>query len=509
MAQSQTKQLKDLTTEASTWCSIADAISKDRNRIEVEADRAEDVMRSLTIDVDDRGIQWRVLPLCEQYRSSLEALEHQSSLPALSSSDADVLTSLTTYVAVACRDMRAKFGARRLFSGKTARVSAEAAATFLVAYHAWAVESRVLEKLNSIDHRARPATSVEIGNALDESVGLGARLATFGKAKLWSFAKLSELPSSANDISRALVAGEARRAEALEAGEALRRAETARLVREMPLERLKDATRDRLRISALSDAGITNVLAVIANESALVDLPGVGYTTARSMVGAAYTIWQATHDEMPIRLDITRRPDDATTLLERLTEWAPARSVANSTSVIATVRAIEPLAQAITPEVTHAVVFAAASSHRELEAGLERIYELAAAAREALLVDLAEPWERFLSRPAEYFGMLQELGFNAEDEEKVHGELPEEVVEAIRSFELDSRALTESLRGYQHFGARFALVQKKVVIGDEMGLGKTFEALAAIAHLSSKGSRHALVVCPAAVVTNWVREVQS
>ncbi|MBM4605225.1 DEAD/DEAH box helicase family protein, partial [Rhodococcus hoagii] len=57
--------------------------------------------------------------------------------------------------------------------------------------------------------------------------------------------------------------------------------------------------------------------------------------------------------------------------------------------------------------------------------------------------------------------------------------------------------------------ARFALVQRKVIIGDEMGLGKTVEALAVLAHLRSKGAHHSVVICPAAVVTNWIREVSS
>ena len=50
-------------------------------------------------------------------------------------------------------------------------------------------------------------------------------------------------------------------------------------------------------------------------------------------------------------------------------------------------------------------------------------------------------------------------------------------------------------------------MQRKVIIGDEMGLGKTVEAIAVLAHLRAKGSHHFLVICPAAVVTNWVREV--
>jgi SNF2 family DNA or RNA helicase len=79
----------------------------------------------------------------------------------------------------------------------------------------------------------------------------------------------------------------------------------------------------------------------------------------------------------------------------------------------------------------------------------------------------------------------------------------------VRTLELRGEYLSASLRGYQSFGARFALVQRKVIIGDEMGLGKTVEALAVLAHLRAKGSHHFLVICPAAVVTNWVREVAS
>ena len=33
--------------------------------------------------------------------------------------------------------------------------------------------------------------------------------------------------------------------------------------------------------------------------------------------------------------------------------------------------------------------------------------------------------------------------------------------------------------------------------------------LAVLAHLRAKGQHHSLVVCPAAVVTNWTREIAS
>jgi SNF2 family DNA or RNA helicase len=42
-----------------------------------------------------------------------------------------------------------------------------------------------------------------------------------------------------------------------------------------------------------------------------------------------------------------------------------------------------------------------------------------------------------------------------------------------------------------------------------MGLGKTLQAISAIAHRNLAGATRFLVVCPASVVTNWMREVDS
>src|SRR5260370_41425593 len=42
-----------------------------------------------------------------------------------------------------------------------------------------------------------------------------------------------------------------------------------------------------------------------------------------------------------------------------------------------------------------------------------------------------------------------------------------------------------------------------------MGCGKTVEAIAALAHLRAGGAKHFLVICPASVLVNWLREVAS
>nr|MDT0663773.1 DEAD/DEAH box helicase [Micromonospora sp. DSM 115978] len=162
---------------------------------------------------------------------------------------------------------------------------------------------------------------------------------------------------------------------------------------------------------------------------------------------------------------------------------------------------------------SHVVVFSTSYlDSREFVAGVEAVLRRAAtmASTQPRHVPPADPWDDFLARPADYFGMLTELGFTPEDETKTHGDLPEQIVEAVRAMSLNTEHLTlGSLRGYQSFGARFALVQRKVIIGNEMGLGKTVEALAVLAHLRSQGHHHCVVICPAAVVTNWIREISS
>ena len=178
---------------------------------------------------------------------------------------------------------------------------------------------------------------------------------------------------------------------------------------------------------------------------------------------------------------------------------------------MAIVDELAPIAAAIDNTVNHAIVIPTAlSTVEDFRDAIQIVARSARAIADAQDAAVSgDPWEDFLTRPADYFALLAELGFITEDDEKTHGDLPTEIIEAVRDFELKGDYLTASLRGYQSFAARFALVQRKVIIGDEMGLGKTVEAVAALAHLRAKGEHNFLVVCPAAVVTNWVREVTS
>jgi SNF2 family DNA or RNA helicase len=87
------------------------------------------------------------------------------------------------------------------------------------------------------------------------------------------------------------------------------------------------------------------------------------------------------------------------------------------------------------------------------------------------------------------------------------GYLPDELRQKIKAVPLDTGLLRATLRGYQVFGAQYAIHQGRSILGDEMGLGKTVQALAVMAHLAARGQTRFLVVCPASVQINWLNEI--
>lgn len=96
----------------------------------------------------------------------------------------------------------------------------------------------------------------------------------------------------------------------------------------------------------------------------------------------------------------------------------------------------------------------------------------------------------------------------SELEQRTRGYLSLDLVHDIESYHIDLSLMRTTLRGYQVFGVKFELAQKRTIIGDEMGLGKTLQALAAMSHIAADGGRHHfLVICPASVLVNWEREV--
>lgn len=507
MEQDERQHLKGAVNEVSAWRKRASTLVKERQTVAAAAETAATTLVGRLAPQPRGGTTaWRVLQLSPADSDHVTALARSAALPRESALVRQGIDALTADAERPLRDVKPLFGARRMFSGKARKDTAGEAAKYLVGLRDWVIATGLLGELERIEAwNKKTIANLAVSAILDAFVGFADKVA--GGAEMLVRHHLDSAAEAVNAIDRALAREVEFRAAVASAGNAVRQAEARKLVAEMPVERLKDATNGQLRINALTGAGIRTVQQVLDQGGRILSLPGVGETTGNRMVGAARTIWQTTVDEMPVRIDIKQRSPATSELLKTLRAWDAARSIRSATSDLAAADSLRRLLESLDSRTSHVVVVPETSSVAELRRAIADV------GRRASLLDgrggsaARDPWDDFMARPADYYAMLSELGFLSDDEEKIQGDLPAEIVEAIRELKLETTHLKASLRGYQSFGARFAIVQRNVIIGDEMGLGKTIESLAVLTHLRAKGSHHFLVVCPAAVVTNWVREV--
>jgi superfamily II DNA or RNA helicase len=363
------------------------------------------------------------------------------------------------------------------------------------------------------------AERAETGRETEADVGRGSeRRALFGRAQ-----RLADAARETLEQHSAQADGVRDRAGRL------REQQTTTALEAIPVARLNDVTEGRLRVGVLETAGFPTVAAVHRAEPYdLLRVPGIGRATAAQAKAAAATLARAALEATAVRLDPDDRTEAATELIAALYPFVQAGpGLPLACEQAAAFRAaLEPLLAAAAPARARTTWWfggprrraeagdALASLEATLAAaGREGADEAFAQARTDLLrrpVSTEEAWWEFLSRPVEFYTVLGRLAETGPlDAAAVEGHLPDELAEQVRAQPLDVTGLTVSLRGYQAFGARYALARRKVVLGDEMGLGKTIQAIAALAHLAAEGERHFLVVCPAGVLVNWLREIEA
>lgn len=122
--------------------------------------------------------------------------------------------------------------------------------------------------------------------------------------------------------------------------------------------------------------------------------------------------------------------------------------------------------------------------------------------------DEREVWPLFENDPIRVYGLLEKLMPEAFSSTSNGYGLPEKLADQIKTTSFDTTGLKCELRTYQTWGVRYILHQGNALLGDEMGLGKTVQAIAVMTALKNKGAKKFLVVCPASVIENWVREVR-
>ena len=121
--------------------------------------------------------------------------------------------------------------------------------------------------------------------------------------------------------------------------------------------------------------------------------------------------------------------------------------------------------------------------------------------------DITECYAHFRENAAVYYATLEQYCKQLPVTKDTQGGIPEELLAQIEAMQLDLTGLKATLRSYQDFGVRYAVHQKRTLLGDEMGLGKTIQAIASMVALKAEGKHHFMVVCPASVLINWCREI--
>ncbi|RBY88241.1 ATP-dependent helicase [Blastococcus sp. TBT05-19] len=292
----------------------------------------------------------------------------------------------------------------------------------------------------------------------------------------------------------------------------------------IPTARLKEATSGGLRLTAIEAAGFRTVLAVLdAGVRRLQAIDGVGDKTAMQAHAAAQQVATAVDDDLKFRIDLD--PDDSlgTRVVVALHRWARLhhatagldedlqRAAAELAGLRDTAVPARGWVALFTGGRTGATVGAPAVNDWIAWADARDAWSRLRSAESVMeerRPSAKDAWADFAKRSAEYYALLGLLVDLKTDDAANQGYLPEDIVARVHAQPLDATFATVSLRGYQSFGARFALAQERVIIGDEMGLGKTIQAIAALAHLKAAGSQHFLVVCPASVLINWMREIR-
>jgi superfamily II DNA or RNA helicase len=297
----------------------------------------------------------------------------------------------------------------------------------------------------------------------------------------------------------------------------------------MPVDQLRELIPGKATFAPLIDAGVETVGQVLAaGADGLRRIPGVRRRAAKRIMAAASRMRESVEAGTRVRIDPDARTAGQSALIAALRRYERSRSALKGPDLSPLAseigRRLDPAARgASRPRMLFTfsgrkklqardalAELGAILSSKPVATARKRLSRAEAALEKADKEQRATRlWNDYLARPVTYNGLLIDVAQLDPEREASQGFLPADIAERVRVLPLDQSLLKTSLRGYQAFGAKFALVQERVILGDEMGLGKTMESLAAMCHLAAaEGATHFLVVCPASVVINWTREVE-
>lgn len=300
----------------------------------------------------------------------------------------------------------------------------------------------------------------------------------------------------------------------------LRESRAAETLRAIPVTQAEHPD-GAIRTAALEKAGIHTMAEVLGySRKELVEIPGFGETSAERILDAADRMLEAARQSVRLHLG----QDDPAALPVLRTVYRALRERPMAAQAAEQAGELRSRAKVLEQESLPASgffrwLFASRPQRERAAAAVEDIRallesetarQLARWEQESAQADAAgesEILREFEEQAAAYYTAVENITGASLPDTAAHGALSDELIQAVESFPLDTSRLRVTLRRYQTFGAKYALCQKRTLIGDEMGLGKTIEAIAVMAHLAARGSGKFLIVCPAGVLINWCREI--
>jgi hypothetical protein len=248
------------------------------------------------------------------------------------------------------------------------------------------------------------------------------------------------------------------REEARGAYEVVRAEVTRARLEELPLERIKEVTQGRLRLTAIEQAGYRTVGSVLRlGESGLDSLHGVGPQTALAVIAAARTLYASLEQQTRVRIDPDARTAAQTTLLAALYDFERAKAnVPPQAPDYAQLQAdLDALADTARPAGNRMrMLFTGSARKRDARDAIGRLAallqtEAARDARRRLQNSARLPsaqsrevaawlWNDYLQRPVTYNGLLIEVAGLAPDEESVQGCAPRQFAHGPRTRDASS-----------------------------------------------------------------------
>ncbi len=292
----------------------------------------------------------------------------------------------------------------------------------------------------------------------------------------------------------------------------------------LPVDRLRDATEETVRVETLRKYGFENIAAIYnTSVSQLERIPGITLESAQEIKNLAAKMYDAVAESIHLGIDLEEVTSDEKFLVENLQGLDVLKKETRNT-----LTKIKPLTESLQRSLTLSSPVKSRirwffTPSEKKEQALDAIEQIALILGDPVTLTLVESARigmaaldsrqpdainDFKTRSSDYYAILEEVtDYRARTDANRH--FNQELLDKIEAQELDTSEIKATLRKYQTFGGKFALTQNRVMIGDEMGLGKTLQAISALSHRKMTGAERFLVVSPASVITNWIREIES